>query len=264
MRLDESQLSEYQERGYLFFAGLLDATEVVALQAEVPELLRRHGPEVVREREEDEAARLVFGAHALSEPFRQLSLLPRILLPCRQLLDDDVYLHQSRLNPKQGFGAGASWDWHQDYPPWQKVDGMPQPRCVMAAVFIDDCTPVTSPLLVVPGSHRHGLMDSSVHPDTVGRGYDLMQIDQETLTALATDNGIEPLLGPAGSVCLINCNLVHGSATNVSPWRRAIMYLIYNAVSNACVGEQRDWYHHNRDATPLQPISDNGLRPTAA
>ena len=260
MRLDESQLTEYDERGYLFFPGLLDSSEVAVLQAAVPDLLRRRGPEVVRENE-DEAARLVFGAHAVSEPFLRLPLLPRLLLPTRQLLDDDVYLHQTRLNPKEGFGGGgSSWAWHQDYPPWQKIDGMPEPRCVMAAVFIDDCTPVNSPLLVLPGSHHYGLMESSIHQDTVGRGYDLMHIDRDTLATLAAEEGIEPLVGPAGTVCFINCNIVHGSANNVSPYRRAIMYLIYNAVSNACIGGQRDWHHHNRDTTPLHPLADDALK----
>jgi ectoine hydroxylase len=263
MHFNEDQVAEFSERGYLFFSGLLDPDETAVLQAAVPQLLRRRGPEVVREREEDEAARLVFGAHLVSEPFRRLPLLPRLLLPCRQLLNDDVYLHQTRLNPKEGFGIGGSWEWHQDYPPWHKIDGMPEPRCVVATVFIDDCTPATSPLLVVPGSHRHGLMEATAHDDTVGRGYDLMHIDRATLTALAADNGIAPLLGPAGSVCFVDCNLVHGSANNVSPWRRAIMYLIYNAVSNACVGGQRAAHHHNRDATPLQPIAEDALKTLA-
>lgn len=260
MHIDDAQLAEFNERGYLFYPGLLGSDEVAVLQSAVPELLRRRGPEVVREREEDESARLVFGAHVVSEPFRRLPLLPRLLLPCRQLLNDDVYLHQTRLNPKEGFGMGGSWEWHQDYPPWHKIDGMPEPRCVMTTVFIDDCSPANSPLLVVPASHRFGLMESSVHGDTVGRGYDLMHIDHDTLATLADKNGIQPLLGPAGSVCFINCNLVHGSANNISPWRRAIIYLIYNAVINACIGGQRDWHHHNRDATPLQPIPDDSLK----
>ena len=79
------------------------------------EILRRRGPEVVREKEDSTAARLAFGAHVYSEPFRCLSLLPRLLNPVRKLLKSDVYLHQSRTNPKQGFGGGASWEWHQDY-----------------------------------------------------------------------------------------------------------------------------------------------------
>ncbi|HCP82943.1 MAG TPA: proline hydroxylase, partial [Planctomycetaceae bacterium] len=51
-----------------------------------------------------------------------------------------------------------------------------------------------------------------------------------------------------------------GSANNVSPWRRAIMYLIYNAVSNACTNGDRPWFQNNRDFTPLTAIDDEDLR----
>ena len=208
-------------------------------------------------------ARLAFGAHAYSKPFQCLSTLPRMIDPVRQLLKDDVYLHQSRLNPKPGFGGGGAWDWHQDYPPWHMIDGMPEPKCVMASVFVDDCTGVTSPLLVVPGSQRHGLLDSKLHEDAKGRGYALHNIDSGVLESLAAESGIEALIGQAGSVAFVDCNVVHGSANNVSPWRRAIIYLNYNAVSNACTGTERPWYQNNRDFTPLQPLDDDCLQAMA-
>lgn len=259
MKLDTSQLQQFDQQGYLFFKGLLDKREVSLLQQEIPPMLDRQGPEVVREKGDSNTVRLVFGAHVYSQPFRTLSLLPRILDPVRQLLNDEVYLHQSRLNPKPGFGTGGAWDWHQDYPPWHLIDGMPEPRCIMASIFIDDCTAVTSPLLVVPGSQRHGLLDSKLHEDAKGRGYALRHIDSGVLKRMAEDNGIEPLIGPAGSVAFVHCNVLHGSANNVSPWRRAIMYLNYNAVSNACKGTERPWYQNNRDFTPLSLLGDDAL-----
>ena len=259
MHLDDHQLAEYEEQGYLFFPGLLDRDEVAALQQAVPEVLDRQGPEVIREKGDSTAARLAFGAHVYSEPFRRLSLLPRLVEPVRQLLEDDVYLHQSRMNPKQGFGSGASWEWHQDYSAWHVVDGMAEPRCVMATVFVDDCTAAKSPLLVIPGSHRDGFLDSvQLHQDA--DGYSLYHVDRDTFERLAGENGIEALVGPAGSVCLCHSIVVHGSANNVSPWRRAIMYLIYNAVSNACTNGDRPWFQNNRDFTPLETIDDGALR----
>ena len=260
MKMNDSQLAEFEEKGYLYLPRLLDDDEVAILQGALPEILNRQGPEVIREKNDPTTARLVFGGHTFSEPFRRLSLLPRMLNPVRQLLHDDVYVHQSRLNPKSGFGSGTAWDWHQDFPPWHMIDGMPEPRCVMAAVFIDDCTAVKSPLLVVPGTHRHGLMDAKLHEDAKGEEYDLYHIDQATMERLANENGIEPLIGPAGSVSFIHCNVLHGSANNISPWRRAIMFLIYNAVSNACTGTERPWYQNTRDFTPLQPLDDNCLK----
>ena len=74
------------QRGFLLFPGLLNEEEVGVLQREVPALLQRPGPEVVREQEDPSSARLVFGVHQFSEPFRRLVHLPRILDPRQQLL----------------------------------------------------------------------------------------------------------------------------------------------------------------------------------
>ena len=38
------------------------------------------------------------------------------------------------------------------------------------------------------------------------------------------------------------------------------MYLIYNAVSNACTGTERPWYQNNRDFKPLTPVDDNSVK----
>ncbi|MEE2709474.1 MAG: phytanoyl-CoA dioxygenase family protein [Gemmatimonadota bacterium] len=260
MQLNDAQIAEFNEKGYLLFQNLLDSDEVGILQQAIPDVLSREGPEVVREKDDPAAARLVFGAHLYSDPYRCLSLLPRLLDPVRRLLGEEVYLHQSRMNPKQGLGQGTAWAWHQDYPPWHTVDGMPESRCIMASVFIDDCTAVTSPLMLIPGTHRHGLLESRLHQDAEGEGYELHHIDRTTLQRLADENGIEPLIAPAGSVAFVHCNVVHGSTNNVSPWRRAILYLIYNAVSNGCTGAKRPWYQNNRDFTPLQAIDDDSLR----
>jgi ectoine hydroxylase len=260
MKLSPSQVNEFEERGVLLFPGLLDDAEVGLLQREVPALLGRSGPEVVPEQQDPSSARLVFAPHQFSEPFRHLVHLPRILNPVQQLLGEDVYLYQSRLNPKPGFGGGGAWDWHQDYPPWHTIDGVPQPRMIMASVFIDDCTPVTSPLLVIPGSQRHGLLDAELHSDAKGRGYSLHTIEPEVTKQLAEEHGIEALVGPAGSVALVHVNVLHGSANNVSPWRRAIVYLIYNAVSNACTRAERQWYQCAQDFTPLVSGADDSLK----
>ena len=113
--------------------------------------------------------------------------------------------------------------------------------------------------MVVPKSHRDGFLDSiQLHRDA--DGYSLYVLDRPTLEKIAGEHGIEPLVGPAGSVCFCHSTLIHGSANNVSPWRRAIMYLIYNAISNACTGTERPWYQNNRDFTPLRVINDDSLK----
>ena len=249
MHLTPNLIDEFQERGYLLFQGLLDAEEVGVLRAELPALFARTGPEVVREKD-GRTPRLVYGAHETSDPFRKLSRLPRILGPVQQLIEGEAYIHQSRLNPKHGF-SGGTWNWHQDFGTWHREDGIPTPNCVMTAIFLDDATVVNSPLLVVPGSQNLGMLDD-VKAEEDAKGYTVMQIDGSQIEALAAENGIDALVGPAGTVAFIHCNLVHGSANNVSPYSRSIMYLNYNAVTNLPTGgANRAWYHNNPDRTPL-------------
>ena len=58
------------------------------------------------------------------------------------------------VNCKAAF-AGDVWFWHQDYPAYLEDDHIPEPRMVNALIFLDEVTPLNSPLMLVPGSHRY-------------------------------------------------------------------------------------------------------------
>ena len=84
--MTHAQITEFDERGFLFFPSLLDAADVDAMQRDMPELLARTGPEVIHEKTDSDAARLVFGSHEFSDAFGTVSLRACILNPVRQLL----------------------------------------------------------------------------------------------------------------------------------------------------------------------------------
>ncbi len=256
MQLSPDEIDRFHRDGFLFYPQLFSAGEIGLLRQDLPALLGRPGPEVVREKGAAEAIRLVYGAHAFHESFRRMSLHPRLLEPVAQLLEEPAYIHQTRLNPKQDFG-GATWDWHQDFGTWHRADAMPEPRTIMVAVFLDEASAVNAPLLIVPGSQHHGMVEQ-VEQDDV-KGYVLHVIDRAAIAGLTAEQDIVALTGPAGSVAFLHCNIVHGSANNITPYRRAIWYVNYNAVSNACLGGGRDWHHDNRDFTPLEPLADDCL-----
>lgn len=255
MRLSDAQIAQYDREGYLFFPALFSPAEMAPLLADLPGLLARQGPEVVREPQDPAAVRVLYGSHVFSEAYGRLSRHPRLLEPVRQLLRDQAYIHQTRLNPKQDF-AGEIWSWHQDFGTWHLEDGMPEPHCVVTAVFLDRATAANAPFLLVPGSQNHGLI-AQAEIDRQAEGYTLLEIDRTTLKGLVDQHGLEALTGPSGSVAFLHCNIVHGSANNITPFRRAIIYTNYNAVSNACVGGRRAWHHSNPDSRPLEPLSDD-------
>ena len=54
-------------------------------------------------------------------------------------------------------------------------------------------------------------------------------------------------------------NLVHGSAGNITPYPRKIVYLTLNAVSNHIRSPTRPEYIAHRDFTPIEPCADGAL-----
>lgn len=247
MKLTNAQIAEFQQRGYLFFPALFSPEEVEVLRRAVPDLLAREGPEVLRE-DDGEGVKMVFGAHLYHETFRRLSLHPRLLAPSEQLLGSAVHVFQARLNPKMGF-SGGGWGWHQDFNQWYRHDGMQKPRALMAAVFLDEANACNAPLMVIPGSHQRG------HFYVPER----MEIDLDTIREMVDEGGIEALVGPAGSVALLDCVTVHGSTPNMSPWSRWIFYLNYNSVENREIEARRAVHHCSTDFTPLEPLADDCL-----
>ena len=92
MELTSAQITEFDERGILFFPKLLKSSEIKLLTDHLEDLFSRPGPEVVREQEKD-GIRLVYGTHQYCRPYGKLSVLPRLLTPVQQLLRSEVYIH---------------------------------------------------------------------------------------------------------------------------------------------------------------------------
>ncbi|GAC1417288.1 MAG: phytanoyl-CoA dioxygenase family protein [Candidatus Velthaea sp.] len=251
MELTRQQLAAFNERGYLFFPSLFTPAEMTPVRAATEHLLQHHdGPDVYRE-DNGSTPRLMYDVTRHATEFDAMLRHPRLLRPAEQLLGERAYLYQSRLNPKFGFTGGA-WPWHQDFGAWAREDGMPAPRCIMVAVFLDDVTAANGPLLVVPGSQHHGLINADLTEGNVG-DFVVMEIDAATLETLANEGGIDALTGPAGSVAFVQCNVVHASAPNLTPWRRALQYFMYNAVSNTPKKFVRPRHLCSDDFTPLSP-----------
>jgi L-proline 4-hydroxylase len=169
------------------------------------------------------------------------------------------------------------WQWHQDYGTWARDDGMPEPRAMNIAVFLDAVMPINGPLFLIPKSHRQGVLDAG--HDKLTTSYPLWTLDNETVARLAaqaaddvadsvdradgvdrTDRvGIVAPAGNPGSVLMFHGNLVHASPPNITPYPRKIVYLTLCAVSNDITKFTRpEWIAH-RDFTPIKPVGDDAL-----
>ena len=155
------------------------------------------------------------------------------------------------------------WQWHQDYGTWARDDGMPEPRAMNIAVFLDEVYPFNGALMLVPRSHKHGTLQAG--HDLATTSYPLWTLDQDTVTRLCREAerdgepGIVAPTGKPGSVLMFHGNLVHASAPNITPYPRKIVYLTLCAVSNHITKFNRPEFIAHRDFTPIEQVSDDAL-----
>jgi len=236
--LSLEQRARFDDDGFLLLPDLLAPAELAPLQDAADHLAgtERRDAEVIVE-PESETVRSVFAIH-LGRPWASLIADPRLAGAARQLLADDVYVHQSRINFKPGF-EGREFDWHSDFETWHAEDGMPRMRAVSCVLMLSETLVSNGPLMLVPGSHR-------VHIGTVGetpernyerslRRQEIGVPDRRSLTKLCRERGIAVPTGAPGSVLFFDCNTLHGSGPNLTPFPRHNLFFVYNAVSNALV-----------------------------
>ena len=143
MQLTSQQLRQFDEEGYLFLPGCFAEEEVAVLRDEAEQIYATDRQEVWREK--TGAPRTAFAAHTYNEAFRLLGHHPRLIRPVEQVFGEQLYMHQYKINAKAAF-EGDVWQWHQDYGTWARDDGMPEPRAMNIAVFMDEVMPINGPL----------------------------------------------------------------------------------------------------------------------
>jgi L-proline 4-hydroxylase len=254
MPLTAQQLRQFADEGYLFLPGCFSEAEVAILRDEAESIYATNRQEVWREK--TGAPRTAFAAHTYNEAFRLLGNHPRLIRPVEEVFGEQLYMHQYKINAKAAF-EGDVWQWHQDYGTWARDDGMPEPRAMNIAVFMDEVMPINGPLMLVPKSHKHGVLSAGHDLETTS--YPLWTLDNETVTRLVDEGGIVAPTGKPGSVLMFHGNLVHASAPNITPYPRRIVYLTLCAVSNYIRTPTRpEWIAH-RDFTPIEPVADSAL-----
>lgn len=236
--LTREQTAQFDRDGYLILEDVFSTEEVAHLQNEAGKLLGDPAAledETVIAEPGGKELRSIFRIHAQSRALGRLAADARLAGVARFLLGDEVYIHQSRLNYKPGF-KGKEFYWHSDFETWHVEDGMPRMRALSMSVLLAENTPNNGPLMLIPGSHRKFLTCVGATPTnhyrTSLRKQQYGVPDEESLAELAHEHGIVAPTGKPGSVVIFDCNIMHGSNGNITPFPRANAFLVYNAVSN--------------------------------
>lgn len=258
-----TDLAGFERDGFLAIDQLVTPDEVDTYRAELERLTSdpeiRSDPRSIVEPKSDEI-RTVFEVHNISEVFAQLVRDPRIVGRARQILGSDVYVHQSRINVKPGFGATGFY-WHSDFETWHAEDGMAQMRAVSVSIALTENYDTNGGLMIMPGSHRTFLGCSGETPkDNYKKSLQMQDAgtpSDESLTKFAEAHGIRLFTGKPGSATWFDCNCMHGSGDNITPHARSNVFIVFNSVENEAVEPfaapvRRPDYIGARDFTPVK------------
>ena len=237
--LSAAEVDGYRERGYHVAENVLSDSDIDTCLTEVAAITDKLGVDerVVRESSSGEV-RSLFAVHQLSDAIADMCDRTEIAGVARQILGDDVYIHQSRINLKPGF-AGGPFYWHSDFETWHAEDGMPTPRALSVSLALTPNLVTNGALMIIPGSHEQFVGCVGQTPD----GYHNQSLvsyrppfgtpEESDVTALADEHGIDMITGPAGTALYFDSNCMHASSGNITPYPRSNLFVVFNAKSNA-------------------------------
>jgi hypothetical protein len=273
MKLTATQVQKYEKQGWLFIPAFLSQKEIEIVRAEISALSSSDTPGTLLEKDSS-TVRALHGCHISNSILRCLTMHPKLLEPSKQLLSSEVYVHQFKVNLKAAF-SGDIWQWHQDFVFWHKEDGMQAPNLINVVLFLDQVNEFNGPLCLIPSSHQYGTLSEEVRAE-LDNGYadksdwsvnfsaDLrFTVRNSVVARLVSEKGIVAPKGPIGSLLFFHSNLVHGSAPNISPYKRNLIITTYNSVEN--IPQQlvdikaRPEFLVSRDYAPLKPMAEDAL-----
>lgn len=225
--LTQAQREFYVEKGYLLVESVISPDWLERLRATTNEMIDR-----TRTMTQSDPVFDLEPGHTATDPrlrrltspvdqhpgyweFASESVLPDIVA---DLVGPDVKFHHSKLNFKWSKG-GTEVKWHQDITYWPHTNYSP----LTAGLYLDDCGPDQAPLMVVPGSHRGELFSQYDEQDR-WTGC----LSDADVTSVPVEEAAE-LTGPAGSITIHNCRVVHGSRPNLSGTPRPLLLNAYSA-----------------------------------
>lgn len=149
-------LQAYERDGFLAIDELIGEDDVALYRAELERLvtdpaIRADERSIVEPATQE--IRSVFEVHRISEVFAALVRDERVVGRARQILGSDVYVHQSRINVKPGFGASGFY-WHSDFETWHAEDGLANMRTVSVSIALTENHDTNGGLMIMPGSHK--------------------------------------------------------------------------------------------------------------
>lgn len=225
--LDQRQRERYFEDGFLTVPGYIGAAWLERLRAVVAEKVEASralaasddqfdlAPDHCADRPNIRRLRKAVDQHPELWAFARDAAVVDLIA---DLLGPDLRFHSSKLNFKWSAGGDAV-HWHQDITAWPHTSF----SVLTFGVYLEDTSAEQGPLTALAGTHRGPLYEQY---DDNGRWTGA--ISARDVATLPADRGVD-MCGPAGTVVLIDCRVVHGSAVNHSPRVRPLFLNVYSS-----------------------------------
>lgn len=230
--IDDTQRRSYFEQGYLHLESFLSTELLARLSAAFAELIERY-----RHQTASDDNVLIEADHSPREPrykrmnratdqhpalwtYAANSVLTELV---SDLVGPSVRFRESYINCKSPLG-GDRIDWHQDFPFFPHTNK----SMLTTLTFLEDVSADMGPIMMYPGSHRGVLYE---HYDADGSWAG--KVSDAELAALDKNDAVS-LCGPAGTVVVFDCCMLHGSEPNGSSRSRPLLLNGYSAGDAFC------------------------------
>lgn len=204
--MTDDERRQLDEQGYVLLPGMMGPDLLAELRASIARLFDDEGDRAGHEFRQEPNAHRLANLVDKGEVFRRAIVLPALLQYIRHVLGPDIKL--SSLNARSADpGSEDGQPLHVDMGAVPDEAGYWVCNTIW---LLDDFTPDNGATRLVPGSHRWGSRPQDVLDDP-----------------MAPHPGEVLVLGPAGSIAVMNSHLWHGGTANRSAAPRLAMHAFY-------------------------------------
>ena len=231
--IEQWQVEQFHEQGFLVVEGVLSAEEVASLQTDFDQWVEdsrsqsqpwgttqdgRARFDIESDHRPDHPSlRRVSSPTEISTAYRHVAFQSRMADIAAQLIGGNgIRFHHSKINSKLPHTA-TQVKWHQDFlfTPHSNDD------LITALLMVSEVTPQNGPLNVIPGSHKGPLWSHWQNDRFTGAVEDAV-IESHCRQPAAC-------YGPSGSVCFMHTRLLHASSPNETELPRTLFISVYAA-----------------------------------
>lgn len=222
--LNESQIRQFRQDGFLRGGKVLTDAQVDVLRAELDRVIASRNDPIKQPvllhnfSAAETPVWQIVNIYTVSDPFRQLVFNPKIGEEAAQLADtDELRMWHDQIQYKPAKDGGIN-SWHQDSPYWPILKPMDM---ITAWVALDDVDDENGCMWMVPGSHKWG--------DAIKHLHEVIPLGFRNLPASYEGHEVKPVECKVrkGEVHFHHSLTWHGSHKNISDRPRRAIALHY-------------------------------------